>query len=858
VALLEREDALGQLDGLLGEAAWRRGRLVLVRGEAGIGKTALVEEFTRGRSDRVLWGMCDPVVPPRPLAPVFDIADQVGGLLKAALADPDRHRILSAFLAVLRADGGPWIAVLEDVQWADEVTLEVLRVVGRRAAQLRALVIATYRDDEVGPDHPLALALGDIPAASTVSISVPPLSLGAVEQLSAGTSFDAPALYNATGGNPFFLTEVLAGGGVGVPSTVREAVWARTQRLSTAGSQIVRAAAVLGSRCDVDVLAEVASTTPEEIDACVAGGVLRRSHGAVEFRHDLAQRAVLESLPPSEWSRLHQRALMALRKRPGSADAAELARHAVEAGDAAAVLELCPRAGAEASSLGAHKAALAHYDNALRPADQLAPGPRAALLAAHAHECFLTDDPARAVSSQEDAIASYRLAGNASEEGRAVSDLAEYLWWNGEGERASRAASRAVEILEPRPPDANVAGAFARVAQISMVSGRFETAVEWGTKAIAMGEKLAAEAVVVHALNTCGTAEVGLGMEDGWAQLDESLRRATAADLEEGIARALNNLIASSAENRLYGRFDHYSGQAAVFFDEHDMDASSLCLVGDIADGLCERGRWVEAETQAAVVVDRGARHGRVQCLSVLGRLAARRGDSDPFVFLDRALEEQRAFGGEAMYPLRPARAEAAWLAGDLRMAEREISAGMAAMSAGTNPWHLGEFALWASRLAPEWPCPARPAEPYALLLDGYPEKSAAAWAALGCPYQEGQAWLETGEEDGMRRALSIFQSLGATAAAKLVTDRLRDMGVQRIARGPRASTRSNPNGLSEREVEVLALLAGGLRNAEIATRLVVSTRTVDHHVSAILAKLNVRSRYEAGQKAVAMGLVPG
>ena len=175
VGVLERDQALEQLDSLLAEAAWRRGRLVVVRGEAGIGKTTLVEAFASGRSGRVLWGMCDPVVPPRPLAPIFDIAEQVGGELRSALADPDRHRILSAFLGLLRAEGGPWVVVLEDVQWADEATLELLRVVGRRAAQLRALVIATFRDDEVGPDHPLSAALGDIPAASMVSLCPPAL-----------------------------------------------------------------------------------------------------------------------------------------------------------------------------------------------------------------------------------------------------------------------------------------------------------------------------------------------------------------------------------------------------------------------------------------------------------------------------------------------------------------------------------------------------------------------------------------------------------------------------------------------------------------------------------------------------------
>jgi DNA-binding CsgD family transcriptional regulator len=235
--------------------------------------------------------------------------------------------------------------------------------------------------------------------------------------------------------------------------------------------------------------------------------------------------------------------------------------------------------------------------------------------------------------------------------------------------------------------------------------------------------------------------------------------------------------------------------------------------------------------------------------------LAARRGDSDPFVFLDAALESQRLFGGEITYPLRPARAEAAWLAGDQRMAAREIAAGIPAFTPATNPWSLGEFAVWARKVGADWECPARPAEPYALLLDGYPEKSAAAWAALGCPYEEAQALCDTDEEEPMRRALSILQSLGAVAAAKAVTDRLRAMGARKIARGHRSATRANPNGLSDREIEVLALLARGLRNAEIAKQLVLSTRTVDHHVSAILAKLDVRSRYDAGQKATALGI---
>ena len=255
------------------------------------------------------------------------------------------------------------------------------------------------------------------------------------------------------------------------------------------------------------------------------------------------------------------------------------------------------------------------------------------------------------------------------------------------------------------------------------------------------------------------------------------------------------------------------------------------------------------------VVLEGGSVHGRVQCLTVMGRLAARRGEPEAHRWLDEALELQSRFGGEATYPLRAARAEAAWLAGDALSAAREISAGIPTVNERTNPWLIGELAFWAHKIGVDWDCPRRPAQPYVFYLDGYPEKAAGVWAALGCPYEEAQTLADSDDQTQMRRALSIFQSLGAGPAAKLVVDRLRARGARRISRGPRPTTRANPVGLSDREVQVLILLAEGLRNAEIAERLVVSTRTVDHHVSAVLGKLGVRSRYAAGQKAATLGL---
>jgi DNA-binding CsgD family transcriptional regulator/tetratricopeptide (TPR) repeat protein len=839
VHVLEREGALNLLDDLLGEAALGRGRLVVVRGEAGIGKSTLVEAFASGRSGRVLRGMCDPVVPARPLAPIFDIAEQVGGVLMSALDDPDRHRIQSALLGLLRAEGGPRIVVLEDVQWADEATLDVLTVIGRRSAQLRALVIATVRDDEVGPDHPLSVALGDIPTACMVSVTLEPLSIAAVAELAAESEIDAITLHRVTGGNPFFVTEVLASGGAEVPTTVRDAVWARSRRLSSAGLRVLRAASVLGPRCDAEVLCILGEAEPAAVDECVTAGMLRSQRSVIEFRHELSRLALLESLAPSERSRLHQRALSALREQAPSTDVAELARHAVEAGDAAAVLDLAAKAGAQASALSGHRAAAAYYESAVAYAAHLSEPDRAALLAAYAYECFVTNGIDSAIEAQVEALA--------------ASDLAEYLWWNGETQHALNMALEAVEVLESISPDATVGRAYARVAQVSMLSGQHLRAIEWSTKAVRLGDRFGDEAVVVHALNTLGTSELSIGINDGWSKLEESLERAMAADLEDESGRALNNLIASTRENRRYDLYDRYSERAAVFFDARGLDASKLCLIGDVVESLMERGKWNEALVTAREVVDCGSIHGRVECLAVLGRLAARRGQSDAFGLLDSALELQTNYGGEATYPLRAARAEAAWLSGDLALARREIAAGLPAFHEHSNPWLTGEIAFWAKRLGVEWECPRSPAEPYAFYLDGHPEKAGAAWAALGCPYEEAQALAESDDEADMRRGLSIFYTLGAAPAARILTERLKAKGVRGVSRGPRPTTRANPAGLSDREVEVLVLVSEGLRNAEIAQALVVSTRTVDHHVSAILNKLDVRSRHEASLMARTM-----
>src|SRR5919109_189283 len=318
--LLERGPLLARLRHLFEESRQGQGRFILIRGEAGIGKTALVDTFcAEAASDAgVLWGSCAAVLPARPFAPLVDIAGEVDGALGEALEAVDRNRVFDAFLTLLRQPGG----------------LPRVLVFGRRIRDLPILLIGTYRVEEVSDEHPLRLALGDTAPGCGVEIEVPPLSVDAVSALVDGMNLDAVALHAATAGNPFFVTEVVAAGQDDIPVTVRDAVFARVRRLSGGAQQILRAASVLGQRFEPALVREVADGDLAAVEECVERGMLRLDADVLRFRHELAQRALREGLGLSERVALHGRALAALGK-AGAVDPGRLAHHAVEAGDAA-------------------------------------------------------------------------------------------------------------------------------------------------------------------------------------------------------------------------------------------------------------------------------------------------------------------------------------------------------------------------------------------------------------------------------------------------------------------------------------------------------------------------------------------
>lgn len=846
--LLEREQCLADLAVWLATTREQGGCTTLVAGEAGIGKTVLLQEFSRRHSGvRVLWGACDALFTPRPLAPLHDIARLTEGRLLATLgsgASPDA--IFTAALNEL--ERVETLVVFEDLHWADEATLDLLKYLGRRIHRTHAMLAVTYRDDELGPWHPLRLVIGELPRASTHRMSLAPLSEAAVTELARQAGRRATGLYGITGGNPFFVTEVLAGAAATVPATVRDAVLARAARLSLAARELAEFICVVPGRTEPWLLEQGGRRDESAIEECLSIGMVRHDGGSLAFRHELARRALEDSLSQSRRQQLHARVLDVLAARPDTS-AARVAHHAAGAGDGLKVLRYAPLAAREAAAVGAHREAVAHYQVAHNHADDLPRAERARLQQQLSYECYLTGEYERALDAQHSALEIWRTEGQRLEEGDGLRWLSRLSWFVGRNAQAARYCADAVAILESLPPSPELAMAYCNRADLALEAHETDATIESAQRAVALAEPWGNNEILCDAFNALGTMRLIIGDISGWADLNRSLQLALADGLQEQVASAYTNMGAMAVSRRQYEQASAYLHAGLTYSEERDLDFCLPYLLAYSARMKFEQGDWNGASNDVEAVLrhPRATAITRIPALRTLAHLRVRRGDPDS----GRPVEEARALAGPTPELQRAGMlalvcAEAAWLAGDPEGVVREVQPVYELTRRRRDPRMNGELAAWLHRVGALREQPADIAEPYALEISGDWRGAASAWRTLGCPYEHANLLAWHGSEADQREALAILERLGATPAAQSLRRQMRAQGVRRIPRGARNSTRKNPFGLTQREAEILALLSEGLRNTTIAKRLFVSPKTVEHHISAILAKLSVGSRTEA------------
>jgi len=859
VRVLERQTQLEALTEYAQEARAGQGRLVLVAGEAGIGKSTLVERLQARVPDaRWLWGACDGLFTPRPLAPLVDVAADLGEDVAEGLrAGMPRYELFAAVLRRLDDASVLTVLVVEDVHWADEATLDLLRFLGRRVRNAPALLVVTYRDDALPANDPLRVALGELTTQrATRRVDVPRLSREAVEALAVEAGVESDGLYDLTGGNPFFVVEVLRGGTAALPTSARDAVLARVAGLDGRARAVLEVAALVGPRVDPVLLHDVAGHGADATDDLVGAGLLAGDGDRLRFRHEIARLAVEQAIPAHRRTAIHRGVLDALLA-AGGADDARLAFHAEGAGDAARVLEHAPAAGRRASELAAHRESAAQYERALRFAAGTDPRTVAGLHDALAYEYSLVDRWEDSAEHRAAGLALWREVGDPLRVGADLHLYGRTMWRLCRGDEERTAAEESMRVLEPLGPTPELARVTVLMAALRWSEGDRDEGAALIERGIALATGLDLPDVLSDALDTKACILADLRDESWRPTMDEALRIAVDRGLDQQAGRAYANLHELSLAMLSFPQALQTFLVGAAYCDDHDIATYGTCLRGGHVQMLAHTGGWAEAAPLAEQLLAVAASPvNQLNPLINLGRIRARQGDPSARDLLDEA--DRLADGvAEAGWQLlaRIARAEAAWIEGDTEAATIEARRAVEA-SALCDASAQGDAAAWLHRLTGE-PTAHDVPEPYASELRGEHAAAARRWDEVGARYDAALALADSTDEALLRDALSRLEVLGATAVARRVRQRMRDLGFRSVPSGARASTREHPAGLTQREREVLELLVTGASNDEISERLVISVKTVDHHVSSVLGKLGVPSRKVAAVEAVRLGLVP-
>jgi DNA-binding CsgD family transcriptional regulator len=849
--LLERERCLADLETWLSAAADGGGCIALVRGEAGIGKSSLLREFAnRQNNSRVLWGACDALFTPLPLAPLQDIARQTkGALLTAVTSEANRDAIFAAALDELER-GETTLVVFEDMHWADEATLDLLKYLGRRIHRTRAMISVTYRDDEVGPRHPLRFVIGDLPSVNTHRLSLSPLSEKAVAELASRVGRPAQDIHHITGGNPFFVREALASVSERVPETVRDAVLTRLARCSPAARHLAEFISISPSRTDAWLVEAVLGPQQEAMEETTSRGLLVAQNDSVGYRHELARLAVYSSIRDERVRPMHSRVLRSLVER--GSDLPQLVHHAALADDAAAVLEFAPRAAKEAARLGAHRQAAAHWNAALRYGDTLESATLANLLEQHAMESSLGNQTDEAIVSGVAAVAAWRDARDVVAQARVSCFLSQEYRTTGDRERADACVANAIDLLEAMPPSTNLAMAYNARSLLAANRGWDNEGLEFGRRALALAREFGDYAVQSLALCNIGAALLNAGDHSGFGFIEQCLALAIEHRIEDYVALAHRNIVFYAVLLHDFTRAERVYREGIAYCEQRGIFSHGAYISAYYTPYELDRGNWADAARLAGELLQSSEVNGVQQRISVLTTLAVvrlRRGDPESLGPLDETLTLALPTGEiNRIGRVTSARAERAWLNDELDQVAREATLGLEYVGGHTAPWIKGQLLFWLSRAQVIDPILTDVAEPYRLMVSGRWQDAATAWEKIGMPYEQALA-LADGPEKALREALVICERLEAGPLAAIVRRRLRERGVRGVPRGSRASTLRHPYGLTQREAKVLDLLSNGLRNSAIAKQLFLSTKTVDHHVSAILAKLEVPTRAEAIMK---------
>lgn len=845
--LHERAAELQRLDAMVEQAARGAGSMALVTGEAGIGKTALVRELVRRHPRlRPLCGYAEPATTVRPLGVMHDLAVATGGALAKAVRDAaPPWNLYEALLEDLTAIDALPLVWIEDAQWTDQATLEALRYLLRRCATLRLMLVITLRSDDARSGAVRERLLDTVPIDHWQEIRLQRLSRDTVERVATEAGVDGPELFRLTKGNPLEVVSMLRWTRDSVPEPLTRLALRKLADLDAGSAALVRLLSVHPERVEAGWLRHLPQATPSALAACTAQNWLVEHDGFWSFEHELLRRAVRDSMSPDERRQLHARLL----ELPLTAVQATL--HAEGAGDRQRLAQEAPvaaehamRAGAWAEAAGCWRLALEHAAPSPAQAahwnDRLGgclvhlgdtQGARAAFDRAHRGWRAL-GDPRGLLRGMANALRwplRVRLAMDLFGDAELDAEL-------GAPEAADLPFERAILEIEQGRRAAQrqeYDAARERIARVRSLAARLAD--------VAQRTELRAWIAWLEGYHLCEVPA------DDMAALAASAERSS---LEHVVGQVLLLRFTVAMMQFELDEAGRVVAEGLAHAARRDQQHLTERFRGPAAHLAFSRGRYDEAfaQLEPAIAAVRGVPM-RAGFVAIAHELAlARTGRPRPPSARAAALDDSiRGGNAQVLVTALCHLGEIAWLAGDDEAAADRLHEAHELMArlGARRPLRFVESVEWMDALPGPRRSPRRPVEPFGREADERARSRGEVWLARGMPYQAAMV-LASGGAASRRRATGLLRSIAAHGAMARLSAVWRDAGLAGIPRGPNAHSRRNPAELTRREAQLLDLMVEGLGNPEIAERLHRSVRTVERHVSAILAKTGTRTRLEA------------
>ena len=861
--LIERANFMAILDAEFENVKDGEGRCILVTGEAGIGKTSLVKNLCskKRKSGKIYVGTCDALFTPRPLSPLFDILLQMQGDIPKTISNiNDRVELFTGFLHQLENQKETTLVVIEDVHWADEATTDFIKFFARRITKFHCLFILTYRDTEIDSQHPLRNVLGQMPPDSFARLQLTPLSRYAVEKMAIEKGYKGEDVYSIAGGNPFYVNEILASYNVGIPDSIKDSILSSYNRLDEKTKQAWQILAVLPTGLEVKYLEKMDPSYAMAIHSGTGLKILIIKENLICFKHELYRRTIEASLSPILRMELNKKILDLFQGNfEKNGEIERIIHHAKNANAYEVVTHYSPIAARKAAAVGAHVEASRLYLSAIENYKGDDPDKLIQFYEPYAYECYLTSQVRQAIIY---AGKSLSLLEQKNDIGR-IGDCLRFLSWlylfDGNRAKSESYACQSIDAFAGQPPSKAKAMAYANMGRLKAMSDEKDECILWSEKAITMAEDLGDEGTLCHAWNSLGTilSKIHSSAKKGLEFLHKSMNLALKNNYEEYIGHAYANFIAAALVTRDYLLAKKMLEEGIQFCEDRDLDLGTKYLSVYKARLYLETGYWDEAYNIANNIL---TNEEQFSFIKIGPRITAatikmRRGDGE---VLPQLLEaKEKAFETAQLNRILPAITallEYEWIL-DQRIADQaDIDYVIKSMELHGNIYENSTFTYWLLKARNQRLPLDDLYEGFAIDDKTTAIKAASLWKQSGCPYEQALALFQ-GDDNDKREAISIIKKLGADAVYSKLRFEMRASGIKSIPRGIRKKTRSNPANLTERELDVLKLLKEGAPNKEIGSRLFISSKTVDNHISSIFFKLNVHSRAKAVQQATRLAV---